>query len=324
MFYAPVYAPPGEKSARRSRRVSVKDFAAMWGERLLQEGFSRICGAPLAPEIRDAFVAAFGREIATKRDLARAMAALANAVSDAVEIVDAEGLEKWPVSLDHHIPASLVMAETDDRAFVEGAHAIISGRRPSTAQLAGALKGLKDGAKTRADVLRAVLAEADAKHKVPAAILFDRADAAAAFKEPKRETLNVGLDDKVGGSGWHEAEKAVGTHFRWMGRVATLPVPYVASPGDDIVLEVDGFAHVAKEVAKGLVCRVNGVLLEGSVRLGWGRKWTYVSKPFPGALCGAMVPSRMTFEAGGADAYQNGSDKRYLTVAVANVRLRKA
>jgi len=138
-----------------------------------------------------------------------------------------------------------------------------------------------------------------------------------------RSSLSVGLDDHAGGTGWHEAEKAVGTHFRWMGRVATLPIPYVASAGDDIVLEVDGFAHVAKEVAKDLVCSVNGVQLEGSVSMGWGRKWTYVSKPFPGALCSEMVPSRIMFEAGGADAYQNGSDTRYLTVAIAKVRLRR-
>ena len=324
MFYAPVYAPPGEKTARRRRRVSVKDFTAMWGERLLQEGFSRICGAPLAPDIRDAFVAAFGGEIATKRDLARAMAAIANSVSDVVEIVDGEGLEKWPVSLDHQIPVSALMAQSDDRAFVESAHAIISGRGPSMARLDSALKGLKDGTTSRADVLRAALAEADAKHKIPAAILFDRADAASDFIEPKRETLSVGLNENAGGSGWHEAEKAVGGHFRWMGRIATLPVPYVASAGEDIVLEVEGFAHVAKEVAKSVVCRVNGVLLEGSVSMGWGRRWTYLSKPFPGALCSAIVPSRITFEADGADSYQKESDKRYLTVAIAKVRLRKA
>ena len=324
MFYAPVYALPGEKTARRRRRVSVKDFAPMWGERLLQVGFARICGAPLAPEIRDAFFAAFGGEIATKRDLAMAMAAVANSVSDAVEIVDDEGLEKWPVSLDHHIPVSALMAESDDRAFVESAHAIISGRGPSRARLDSALKGLKDGTTTRADVLRTALAEADAKHKVPAAILFDRAAAAADFIEPKRETLSVGLNENVGGSGWHEAEKAVGAHFRWMGGIATLPVPYVASAGEDIVLEVEGFAHVAKEVAKSVVCRVNGVLLEGSVSMGWGRRWTYLSKPFPGALCSAIMPSRITFEADGAEPYQKEADKRYLTVAIAKVRLRRA
>jgi len=324
ILYGPVYSPPGGKSPRRQRRVSVKDLAALWGESLLRAAFTKICRAPLANEVRDRLVAAFGKEIKSKRDLALAIAAIANATSDVVEIVDDETLGHWPISLENQIPLSELIRESDDAAFVQTAYAMICCRPAPPSTLEAAVNGLRDQSLSRADVLSAFLAEANEAVNIPAAIILDDAAALGTFGAAKQDKFSVIFDDQIVGAGWHHAEKTGSVHFRWMPRSASLAVPFVSTGDDDFIIEVDGHDRIAPPVLDSFVCRLNGGALEGSVTALAGGKWSYVSKPFAGTLLRKLLPATLTFETGDAEAHQHKHDARYLTVAISSVVIRKA
>ena len=322
ILYGPVHPLPGGKSARRLRRVSVKDLAPLWGESLLRAAFTKICRAPLANEVRDRLVAAFGDQIKSKRDLASAIAAIANATSDVVEIVDDESLGRWPISLENQIPLSELIAQRDDAKFVETAYAMICCRRPAAPTLEAEVIGLRDGARSRADVLSAFLAEAREVHKIPSGIILDDPAALGIFGGSTRDKLSVALDNRIVGAGWHHAEMTDAVHFRWMPRSASLAVPFVTSGGGDFILEVDGHDRIALPILESFVCHLNGAAIEGSITTLSGGKWSYVSKPFSGALLRKVFPSTLTFETTDAEAYQHKHDARHLTVAISNVVIR--
>jgi hypothetical protein len=321
LIYGPTLPLPGAKFITSTLKVSVRRFAPLWGDGFIRAAYAEICRAPIAEELRKPLVAMLDRQHLSKHEIIQTLVAIGNAISPVVELLEEEQLKSLPARRHHEIPLSVLLRDDIATDFVENAYAMICGQTLESSTRDRIVVQLQARAVTREEVLLGFVAEAHAKHGIPAVIAFDQSDPQRVIGEGGNDEVELDLDEAIVGYGWYRAEQTAADSFRWMPEAAGLIIPSLSQNGGDVVLRLAGYAFIDKAAVDGFACSINGVPIEGATIVEKDGRWSFTSSPIERRRLHRCYPYILSFRVSDEDIEQTVEDPRFLTVAIAQIRL---
>jgi Domain of unknown function (DUF4214) len=319
LVYIPYIIFDSAKTVRSLRTVDATKFIPLWGEEFVRVAYEEICRVPLADELRAAFQATLDGACASKCDILRRMADLANTLVPVVELVGTEQLRSAPARHYHELSLSALLRADNPADFVDRAHSAILGIAPRATYQAGLVQQLSDGSLSRGALLRAFVTEAN-NRGIPAIVALDQPDAMDVLAPPTHNEIAIVLDEHIVGYGWHNAERVGTVAFRWMPRAAGLLVPNVT--GSDLCLVIDGSMYRGLEAIVAFSCTVNGVPIVGKINVTDDGRWNFTATALDRSIFERCYPTIIALQVSDPDVPQSPFDSRFLTLSVTTVTIR--